>query len=598
MDCKEMVLSQEYVEVIIDFSLQQLNVPQMLQGEYCVSPVSDDLQIVYMRNSSSEELPLDAFGYRIMPKLYGLARREAGEGLKPSTLGLEAAGILPVQRPPLSLSGRGVVIAFIDTGIDFANEVFRDSGGESRILALWDQNIQDGPPPAGFLYGTEYAKEEINLALQTENPYAVIPSRDDNGHGSAMASVAAGSVMGMGVDGLGADVGLGGVFSGAAPRADIVAVKLRPCKTYLKQYYRANTDLAYSEADILLALRYVRQFAIPFQRPLVICLGLGTNLGDHTGNSALARFLEEIASDKSTCVVVAVGNEGNRRGHHEGRIPVRMQEEGYNNLQSADLTGVQEVEIRVGPGEAGLFVEFWGNLPDAYQLRVRSPGGEEIPWSNLSLTQSLTYGFVYERTRVSIYTEVVEGNSGEQVTLLRFTEPTEGVWRIGVRSVGKRESGVYHMWLPMEQFLGADTYFLESSPTVTLTEPSSARQVITFSAYNDANNSFYQESGRGFTRNGIPKPDLAAPGVNITTLRGERTGSSLAAAYGAGAAALFLEWAVLRENRPFVTTKEIKNYMIKGATRDPSLYYPNPQWGYGQLNLENVFTSFASLSRT
>ena len=452
------------------------------------------------------------------------------------------------------------MLAIIDTGIDYANPLFRDESGNSKIVSLWDQTIQTGRAPDGFVYGTEYTKEDLNEALLLENPYEVIPSRDDNGHGTVLASVAL----------------------AASPEANVVAVKLRPCKEYLKNYYRADTPLAYAETDILLALRYVKQFAVPYRRPLVICLGLGTNLGDHTGSSALGRFLEEIALEKSTCVVVTSGNEGNRRGHYEG----------------STIQGSREVELRVGPGQKGLFVEFWGSLPDAYQLKVVSPGGEEIPWSNLLLLQSLTYGFVYEKTKVSIYTEVVEGNSGEQVTLLRFTDPTEGVWRIGVRGVGRVESGVFHLWLPMEQFLGADTYFLESTPDVTLTEPSAAGKLITFTAYNERNNGLYQEAGRGFARNGVPKPDLAAPGVLIMTPKGLQTGSSLAAAFGAGAAALFLEWAVIQGNRPYVTTQEIKNYMIKGATRDPSITYPNSKWGYGQLNLENVFTSLAKLSRT
>ena len=473
-------------------------------------------------------------------------------------------------------------MAFIDTGISFTDPVFRRPDGESRILALWDQTIQSGMPPQGFLYGTEYRREEINEALESMAPYERIPSRDDIGHGNAMAAIGAGSSL------------QGGAFLGAAPEADIVAVKLKPCKPYLKQYYRTETQTAYSEVDILQALRYVRSFAVPFQKPLVICLGIGTNLGDHTGSSALARYLERLSLDKSICVVVAAGNEGNRRGHYEGSLAA-----GENT--GSILTGVGEeadVELRIGPGQQGLFVEFWGNLPDAYQLRLRSPGGEEIPWSNLGLAQSLTYGFVYERTRVSVYTEVVEGGSGEQVSLLRFTQPTEGIWRIGVRGAGNLESGIFHLWLPMEQFLGADTYFLESSPYVTLTEPSATRQVITFSAYDDRNNSIYQEAGRGFARNGIPKPDLTAPGVNVSSPYGEKTGSSIAASIGAGAAALFLEWAVLEENSPFVTTREIKNYLIKGATRDPFLDYPNPLWGYGRLNLENVFTSLANLSRT
>lgn len=557
MDCRDKVLSDEYVEVIVDFPLQLLNLPQMTQGEYCVSPVSEDLQIVYIKNASPEELSLDRYGYRIMPKIYGMARSENSSDIN---LSLDAAGILPVQRPPLSLSGNGVVMAFIDTGIDYANPIFREENGESKILSLWDQTAQSGTPPEGFVYGTQYARADINRALQRENPYEVIGSRDVVGHGTAMASVAV----------------------SAAPQADIVAVKLRPAKPYLRQYYRTEAAAAYAETDLLLALRYVKRFAVPFRRPLVICLGLGTNLGDHTGSSALARFLEEISIEKSTCVVVSCGNEGNRRGHYEGNV----------------MDGQQEVELRVGPGQKGLFVEFWGNLPDAYQIRVITPGGEEIPWSNLALPQSITYSFVYERSKVSIYTEVVEGNSGEQVTLMRFTDPTEGVWRIGVRGVGEIESGIFHLWLPMEQFLESETYFLESTPNVTLTEPSTARNLISFTAYNERNNSLYQEAGRGFDRNGIPKPDLAAPRVMINTAKGLQTGSSLATAFGAGAAALFLEWAVIQGNRPYVTTKEIKNYMIKGATRDPSMNYPNPRWGYGQLNLENVFTSLAKLSRT
>jgi len=561
LDCRDMVLSDEYLEIITDFPLGLLNIPQIRQGEYCASPVSDNMEIIYLRNTATGELSLDRFGYRIMPKIFGPAERAQGDGILTQDFGLEASGISQVQRPPLSLSGRGVTLAFIDTGIDWANDIFKREDGESRLLALWDQTLQTGAPPEGFLYGTQFLRQEINNALGKDNPYEDIPSRDEIGHGSAMAAVAAGSV---------------------APQADIVAVKLRPCKPYLKQYYRADGQVAYSETDLLLALKYVREFAVPFRRPLVICLGLGTSLGDHNGNSMLDRFLDEISRDKSTCVVVAGGNEGNRRGHYEGRITEQP----------------DEVEIRVGAGEEGFFVEFWANLPDAYQIRVRSPGGEEIPWTNPAFPQSLSYGFVYEDTRISVYTEVVEGNSGEQVTLLRFTNPTEGIWRIGVRAVGRPENGIFHLWLPMEQFLGSDTYFVQSDPYVTLTEPAMAREVISFSAYDDRNDSFYQESGRGFTKAGLPKPDLCAPGVSVRTLGSVRNGSSFAAAYGGGAAALFLQWAVLEENRPFVTTGEIKNYFIKGATRDPSLNYPNPLWGYGRLNLENVFTSLANLSRT
>ena len=185
-------------------------------------------------------------------------------------------------------------MAFIDTGISYENPVFRYSDGSSRILAIWDQTDQSGQSPEGFLYGTEYVREQIDRALELEDPHSLVPEKDEIGHGTAVASVAAGSRLEE-----------GSLFTGAAPDCEIVAVKLRPAKQYLRDYYRiADKEPAYSTDDILLAVKYVQQFVIPLYRPIVICLGLGTSFGSHSGVSLFSEYLQRIARSVSQAVVI------------------------------------------------------------------------------------------------------------------------------------------------------------------------------------------------------------------------------------------------------------------------------------------------------
>lgn len=234
-------------------------------------------------------------------------------------------------------------------------------------------------------------------------------------------------------------------------------------------------------------------------------------------------------------------------------------------------------------------MELWGNVPDIFTISVRSPGGETIPAIRLGIQGSITYSFIYERTRITIAGFLVEPGSGEELVLLRVALPTPGIWTFQVEAVGNTYNGSFHLWLPITQFMNSSAYFLEASPYVTLTEPAMAGFCIGVSAYNAANNSFFIESGRGFTRNNTVKPDFAAPGVNVSTIRGRETGSSFAAAITAGAVAQFLQWAVVEGNDPIVSSREIKNYFIRGASRSPDLTYPNREWGYGRLNVVGTF---------
>lgn len=562
MDCRTQILSNDFYDVITDFSLQT-----GMQAQ-CSAVIENQFRIFYYDRAAVGNANEYFFQFRNVPKLYGLMQ-EGGVltgGFDPNSL--IASGITQIQREPLALTGRGVIICIIDTGIDYTNPAFRNPEGTSRILAIWDQTIQEGAPPEGFQYGTEYTAEAINRALESENPYSVVPSRDENGHGSMMAGVAAGSRVSGGL-----------TYQGAAPDADIVVVKLKECKQYLRDFYMVPEGVpAYQENDIMLAVQYADGFAVPFRKPVVICLGLGTSYGDHAGTAPLARYLDLVAVKRSRAVVLPGGNEGNALHHYQGRL-----EEGSGDNIS--------VEIRVEAGNSGFILELWGSIPDAYTVSVRSPGGETIPRIRLGVRESITYSFVYERTRVTIAGTLADPVSGEELILLRLQDPTPGIWTFQVSAVGDIHNGAFHVWLPISQFLSAPAYFLEPSPYVTMTEPSFAKNAISVSTYDSDNNSFYINSGRGFSRTGDIKPDLAAPGVNVSTIRGKASGSSLAAAITAGAAAQFLQWAVVEENNIVVESRGIKNYLIRGASRSFDISYPSREWGYGRLNMVGTFNA-------
>lgn len=594
MTCQEKILSEEYGELIFDFTSDYAK--RLQQENVCFTPVDDRYNIFYVRQQEIERYQGSLYLYQYLPKVYGLMAEEF------DPISLESAGIFAAQRPPLSLTGEGVVLAFIDTGIRFADSVFRDESGQSRIIGLWDQTLQSGTPPEGFQYGSYYTKADIDAALRSENPYAEIPSYDTNGHGTAMAGVAAGSVVTSArvtggtvpLEGAGGNAvppvgdAAGSFYSsyrGAAPRADIVVVKLREAKRPLRNFYNIPEDVpAYAESDIMLGIKFAESFAETFERPVVICLGMGSNSGNHGLGSGLAQYLNSLAQKRSRAVVLTTGNEGNAAHHFSGYVP-----EGEESYET--------VEIRVGEGEQGFLMEMWGKVPDTLFASIRTPGGEVVPRFRLTAEGSQTFSFIYERTRIIIDSILVEPNTGEELITFRFDAPTPGVWNIRVYNLGPDRSRQFHLWLPITQFLRRETYFLRPDPYTTLTDPSMTFRAVTVSSYNDANNSFYENSGRGFLSNGLIKPDVAAPGVNVSTPVGKVTGGSMAAALTAGGVAQFMEWAVVRFNSPSAGSQEIKNYLIRGANRNSSYTYPNREWGYGRLDIDGTFTMLSQIQR-
>ena len=548
-------MSEDFLDIIVDYDV----IVEILEGadvEFCYREIDAGYGIAHVRRSQVQPVSIGNYGYSTIPKLYGLM--QAGErGFDASPLA--AMGNIRVQNPPLALQGSGVIVGFVDTGIDYREDVFRREDGSSRILSIWDQTIQTGEPPEGFAYGTEYRRADIDRALAAAEPETVVPSTDTNGHGTKMASAAAGSLL---------DQGL--TFRGAAPLADIAVVKLKSAKAYLRDYYLIDDRAeAFAENDIMEAVKYLQQMAVAFSRPVVIVIGLGTNMGSHDGTSALDSYLNIVAGRRSRAVVVGGGNEGDREHHYENFMP-------------------SNVEIRVAGQMKGFCAEIWGSLPDVYAVSIRSPGGEVSPVIDFRNGMDRNVSFIFERTRIQVGIVLVEKDAGDPLIFLRFVDPTPGIWTVTLTASarGPNGDGIYHMWLPIEEFLEQSVTFLQPSPDVTLTEPANASQVITISAYDSYTDSWYASSGRGFSRSGGIKPDLAAPGVGVHTALGETDGSCMAAALAAGCVAQFLEWAIVDGT---------KSFLIQGAERPGDIRYPDKRWGYGRININGTFETLARL---
>lgn len=572
MTCKERILSNDYADIITDFVIPE-RFNYQIPVDNCIHQVMGDLRILYIKKDAIPRISISDASYYFIPRCYGLTQLEGMGGSREyNSIALMEAGILATQGQPLNLTGKNVTIGFIDTGIQYENEVFRDATGRSRITAIWDQTIQTGTPPEGFLYGTEYTNEMIQRAIESDNPRGIVPSTDEIGHGTAAASVAAGSRL----EG-------NRQFIGAAPECNIVMVKLKEMKQYLREYYLIPEEVpCYSETDIMQAVQYLQKYAMSLSSPLVVYMGVGTNLGDHTGASPLARYITAISYQKSRAFVIGGGNEGNARRHFRGIISGRQEQ--------------QDVELRVGEGEKGFIMDFWGKQPYLFSASVRSPGGEMIQRINPRIKGPQTYTFIFERTRITVDYILVEPSSNAEMIRFRFENPTAGIWTIRIQGEGSINQGEFDLWLPITQFLTDETYFLEPDPFITLTDPAYARRVVSVTSYNDENDSLYVNAGRGFSRDEQIKPDIAAPGVNVSTILGMRNGSSIAAAITAGGVAQILQWAVVEQNDILVDSESIRNYLIRGATRDENMEYPNREYGYGLLNIEGVFRFLAGTS--
>lgn len=577
MSCTNSVASEDFA----DFIAPYFTTPEEFirsQGTDCVDFVNSTLAVVYVPLSTVTPSTYTSYTYSAVPKLYSLL----------DVTSMDAAGITPAgELPVLNNQGAGVIVGFVDTGINYTDSLFRNVDGSTRIIGIWDQtnnsdnsnNIENetAKPFSAFsaLYGTQYTAEEINLALNSDDPVSIVPTRDENGHGTFLASIAAGN----------RDERAG--FSGAAPRASIAMVKLKPAKQYLRDFYLIQDGAeAYQENDIMMGVSYLYFLARKYSMPLVVCIPLGTNMGSHMGMSRLGQYLNQVSLSNGSAVITAAGNETGARHH-------------FRAVMDADTDEVT-AELRVGEREAGFSMELWAENMGAYTVGFISPTGEVAREISVPLRGENTVSFLLEQTQITVYTQIADVSAGSQFIFMRFENPMSGIWRILIRnSLDIRET--FHIWLPVRGFISDETYFLRPDPDTTITDPGNARYPITVTAYDHTKNSIYIHASRGYSLSGRIKPDLAAPGVNIlgASVSGRRltrmSGTSVSAAHLAGAAAILLNWGVLNANYPYLNTPVLKSIFVRGAQRNPALTYPNREFGYGMLDLYEAFLRLRNL---
>lgn len=467
-----------------------------------------------------------------------------------------------VQRSPLSLTGQGILVGIVDSGIDLLHPDFRKEDGTTRVVGLWDQTLNSEAlgksPPEGYERGVYFSEAEINEMLNSEER---VPTRDISGHGTHVAGIAAGNGRAS-----------RGENRGVAYEADILVVKLG----------NPNTEGFPQTAQLMMGIDFCVREGIRRNQPLALNLSYGNNYGSHTGTSLIETYLDTVSNMGRTTICVGSGNEGNLARHATAKLQERQ-----------DFT----FEFAVAPGEFNLAIQIWKQYTDIFSIRMIAPSG-----ASLVLNEDLqgTYRYVVDGTETlwyfgepapysiaqEIYLELIPDGVNETIR--------SGVWKL-IISPRQIVQGQVDLWMPSGISISADTGFLVPNVERTFTIPSTASNPIAVGAYNGDTDSFAPFSGRGYFCCGVVKPDLVAPGVDILSCAPgggytSRTGTSMACPFVTGSVALLMQYGIVQKNDPFLFGQKAKAYLIRGARQIAAFEeYPNDSVGWGALCLRDSF---------
>lgn len=546
-----------------------------IEGVYVI-PIDENYLIILIR----KDLQTSIIDYSILEKLKKNNRETSTTPYiyinyptlfkLQDTSPIEASEVRSIQNnTQLNLTGKGVVVGIIDTGIDYLSDEFMTSDGKTRINFIWDQTITNiNSLDKSIPYGTIYSKEDIdgaiNLFRQGGEPYSIVPSKDYIGHGTNMASIV--GARGKNVD-----------LKGVAPECEFYIVKLAEDVAY-KEEFNIKIPI-FDLSKIVIALDKLYKYALETSKPMVIYLPLGTNSGNHRGDGILDEFTQRISDNAGIVIVTGSGNEGARGCHASGNI--------------SNVNETETMELYISDEQRNISVEIWIDTPNIMALNIISPSGEETGSIPIIINSKENFNFIFENTAVEVKYFLPEDITGDELILIYFNKLKVGLWKLRL-TANSITDGAFNAWIPVEGISVGDTRFITSDPYGTITVPGDSPTVITAASYDQNNNNIVNYSGRAFRYNLIDVIAIAAGGVNAEVVAPNNkinvvNGTSVSAAVTSGVCALLFQWGIVDGNYPYMYSQSILTYIVRGTIKRQGDIYPNSEWGYGILNALGIF---------
>ena len=468
------------------------------------------------------------------------------------------------NNPYIKASGKGVMIAIIDSGIEYLHPDFINEDGTTKIISIWDQNGEKSKEE-NYPFGHEITREEINKAIKENDPSL---TQDNIGTGT----IAAGICSGRG--------NLNSLYKGVAIDSELIVVKLKEYKdTYMKD------KINYLSTDFLAAIKYVIDTSMKEEKFLIINLTVGDESTATTDLTVLDSF--DYLDFPGVIIVSGAGNEGNTDIHYEGKI------------RNKSIT--EDVLIQVGEQQA-LTIVLTVNGMDKIGVQLISPAGElshmvnykpeYYPYEGKFNIENASYKIVYSYPWLQ---------SGNEYTYIYIKDIKPGIWTLRLLPEFII-SGEYDIYLPNKNLISENTRFLDPNSFSTITLYGTTENMITVGAYNDKINSIWIGSSKGPVKRKRIKPDIVAPGVDIigpyiNKSYNTGTGTGVSSSIVCGVLAILVEYISKQKkgSKNLLYTRVLKTYLMLGATKQPIYNYPNPSQGYGILNLKETIDQIANI---
>lgn len=478
------------------------------------------------------------------------------------------SGIGSFNNPYVNLDGSGILVAIIDSGIDYMHPDFINEDGSSKIVSIWNQESNTSNPPEGMTFGSEYKSEEINVAIKNNDNSLCI---DETGTGTIAAGIIA------------SGGNTKGEYKGIAPKCELIVVKLR----HYEAVYRKER-ISYESADFFAAITYCISVAKSLNKPLIINFSMGATSTSLYNLSILNTFRELYQS--GIVIVSGAGNEGNTDIHYSGQ---------FNKGSKFEKDEYQDVILQEGDGtNLDITINCLG--ADKIKVGVISPSGEISEIAAYSPDNPILEGrFNLENTNYSIEYIFPWFLSGTTVIRIKLRDIKPGIWTI--RIIPEYIiNGNYNLYIPNRNIISPTTRFLDGDSSFTITRFGLLRDVITVGVYNEKTNSIWLSSSKGPHGQNQLKPDIVASGVDIISTflnntYNTGTGSGISSSMVCGILALIMEYILTQTDLPRYSlyNEPLKTYLMIGATQNSLYNYPNISQGFGLLNFQNTIMKIA-----